>query len=442
MNPILSPQLRLRAAFAALALSLICLGLGAPAGARAQAQPPALVYARLEGKRKTLFDEWARQKNTRERASLAPAERFAALSVSQRTTFVAVTHALTRSRLTGGSGAVAGSAIDLIESLEEIAGQEPGKGGDQEFRLYVRLIPGAVRRLEASREFQRGKDNSIFHAGYPINYRQDGKSPTIQFSITKEENRADIDVDYRSSHFPVALFNGHLTAANSDVRPQNNFRGHISRWQGLLDWWDKQVSQSDGDPAAGTPGKRTDYLPLEGHADAPEAKAVAATVDKFLNAWLIKRNTDAAMKFASGNVAVCFSVDADLQAERLGEKQSLRVFRNALESTNSELGRPRTLGEAVAAVEPHDTGLKLVDHRERNAYALASITDNHFEHFLCNAKSSPATSADAQAGPHGEHYLSLFRFKLPNNEEGGGMILLWTKEGSEWKLSSFDVLSH
>ena len=81
MTLILSPQLRPRAAFAALALSLIYLGLGAPVGARAQ-QAPASEYALLKGKQKTLFDEWARQKNTRARASPSPAERYAAMSVS------------------------------------------------------------------------------------------------------------------------------------------------------------------------------------------------------------------------------------------------------------------------------------------------------------------------------------------------------------------------
>jgi hypothetical protein len=47
----------------------------------------------------------------------------------------------------------------------------------------------------------------------------------------------DIDVDYRSFKFPQALVNGHLTAANSDVRTGNNLSRHDSRWAGLAGWW-------------------------------------------------------------------------------------------------------------------------------------------------------------------------------------------------------------
>ena len=37
-------------------------------------------------------------------------------------------------------------------------------------------------------------------------------------------------MDYRTSGFPSALFNGHLTAQNSDVRAGNNYQGHLQRW--------------------------------------------------------------------------------------------------------------------------------------------------------------------------------------------------------------------
>ena len=44
---------------------------------------------------------------------------------------------------------------------------------------------------------------------------------------------ADVDVDYRGSSFPVMLFNGHLSAANSDVRAGNNAERHAARWTGF-----------------------------------------------------------------------------------------------------------------------------------------------------------------------------------------------------------------
>ena len=46
-----------------------------------------------------------------------------------------------------------------------------------------------------------------------------------------------MDVDYRSSKFPNSLVNGHLTAANSDIRA-GNYARHTKRWDGLVNWWE------------------------------------------------------------------------------------------------------------------------------------------------------------------------------------------------------------
>ena len=37
-------------------------------------------------------------------------------------------------------------------------------------------------------------DNTVFHKGFPINYRQNGGTPSIQFSLSTDKTRADIDV--------------------------------------------------------------------------------------------------------------------------------------------------------------------------------------------------------------------------------------------------------
>ena len=60
-----------------------------------------------------------------------------------------------------------------------------------------------------------GSRTSMIRVGVTIQFRARslsvrGKAPTIQFSISESGDRADIDIDYHSSHFPAALFNGHL----------------------------------------------------------------------------------------------------------------------------------------------------------------------------------------------------------------------------------------
>ena len=53
-------------------------------------------------------------------------------------------------------------------------GRIAGASGDRQFRIYVRLKPSAIDTLDRSREFKRGVDNTVYHHGYPINYRQQG----------------------------------------------------------------------------------------------------------------------------------------------------------------------------------------------------------------------------------------------------------------------------
>ena len=36
---------------------------------------------------------------------------------------------------------------------------------------------------------------------------------------------------------PQAMFNGHLTSANSDVRAGDNHDKHVGRWGGFVAWW-------------------------------------------------------------------------------------------------------------------------------------------------------------------------------------------------------------
>ena len=101
--------------------------------------------------------------------------------------------------LTDAAGARLGGlqdALALVGHVESIRGQVPGASGDHQFRIYVRLIPAALDTLARSQEFKRGVDNTVFHKGYPTNYRAQGGTPSIQISIAPDGHRADIDVDY------------------------------------------------------------------------------------------------------------------------------------------------------------------------------------------------------------------------------------------------------
>src|SRR5262249_44105868 len=158
-------------------------------------------------------------------------------TVSARTTYDSVTHALLKSTLTDAGGNNLGTALGLVASLDRIAGQYSGRMGDEQFRLFVELQPDAVDVLQRSVEFFRDRDNTVFHVGFPQNFRQVGRVPNLQVSVSEEGRRADIDPDSRSGGIPRGLSNGHLPAPTSDGRGGNTPDRHTRRWAGLIAWW-------------------------------------------------------------------------------------------------------------------------------------------------------------------------------------------------------------
>jgi hypothetical protein len=208
------------------------------------------------------------------------------LPVSTRTTFNAVTQALLATPLTDASGSRLGSAIQIINKLDTVHGAIPGTRGDEQFRIYIQLKPGALELLAKSQEFRREKDNTVFHKGFPICYRSQPPVPSIQVSATRDETRADLDIDYKASSFPKGLVDGHLTAANSDVRAGHNYDTHIDRWQGLNNWWRSLLSLIPINERNVEEEKQS--FPTEPRPAAHDKPADA--VYDMLNTWLVEKN--------------------------------------------------------------------------------------------------------------------------------------------------------
>ena len=127
------------------------------------------------------------------------------MGVSSKTTFEAVTHALLRIQLDRRRGREPRRRAVTRGAGRVVRGEVIGAPGDHQFRMYVRLTAGARETLARSQQFKRGADNSVYHKGYPTNYREQGGVPSVQISIALDGRRADIDVDYRASSFPTAL---------------------------------------------------------------------------------------------------------------------------------------------------------------------------------------------------------------------------------------------
>src|SRR6185312_16581583 len=124
-------------------------------------------YAELKPAQKQLIDEWYAEYNRMTNDHSDPAE-YDTLSLSTRTTFEAVTHALMTTKLTDKTGKSIGDALDLVQAIEAINGKVPQARGDLQFRMYALLKPDALQKLKDSGEFFRDRDNTIYHHGYPL----------------------------------------------------------------------------------------------------------------------------------------------------------------------------------------------------------------------------------------------------------------------------------
>ena len=91
--------------------------------------------------------------------------------------------------------------------------------------------------MARSQQFSRRADNDDLSQGLSDQFPRHGRDAVDPDFPALDRLHADVDVDYRSPAFPVSMFNGHLTASNSDVRAGNNYDRHAREWNGLPNWW-------------------------------------------------------------------------------------------------------------------------------------------------------------------------------------------------------------
>ena len=125
------------------------------------------------------------------------------IKLSAKTTFDAITFALERTSLTDASEQRLGDALDFLERVESTKGQVTGASGDRQFRMYVLLTEGALDKLERSKEFEARSRQLGVSQGISYQLPSEGACRRSSFRSAPDGRRADIDVDYRSSTFPM-----------------------------------------------------------------------------------------------------------------------------------------------------------------------------------------------------------------------------------------------
>jgi len=394
-------------------------------------------YAELSPAQKELIDEWYAEYNQMTHDNSQPSE-YNQFSQSTRTTFEAVTHALMTTELTVKSGKSIGSALTLVQSIEAINGKVPRARGDLQFRIYVVLKPDALQKLKASSEFFRDRDNTVYHHGYPLNYRQDGGAPSIQVSVAKDTRHADIDVDYRSSQFPKALINGHLTAANSDVRAGGNTQKHLQRWQGLTDWWQnlfgfpEELEPSENSTAEG----EIPAIPRKG-----DDKVETAAAD-YLTSWLVEQKPNLSAAYLSSLSYSCLEEYGPDSGKIVSAGVAPYLAANEMAAVNRVMGKVNTLEDAIEPLSLHDQNLRPAKQRHGTSFSLYQVSNGLAAEFICDPERAfedfNKMRAEGSASKYGSYFASVFRLK-GRKAKSDAVTLLWGKEGKYWKVIAWDV---
>ena len=390
-------------------------------------------YGTLTSAQRRLVDDWVARFSTATGKATPPAEVYDGLAVSTRTTFNAVTHALSVTPLTDAAGASLNlTALDLVAKVDAVAGNMQGRSGDKQFRLYVQLRPETQRTLEQSREFSRQVDNTVYHKGYPICFRGSGGTPSIQFSLASDGTHGDIDVDYRSSSFPIMLLNGHLTASNSDVRAGNNDERHNGRWMGLTNWWRGFMGLQLADVPAANAGDVASSEPRLGKGTKPED-----AIFDFLNAWLVEQSPAVAVGYVSPRAFACIEVERGVPVDR-GVARFQIV--SAMHAANQRIGQVSALADALRGVSLADTRSKEISQPHRDAFVMYDVREDLAEALDCENRLHPeqADAGKAQSTRFGDYVGAVFQVKT-GTLAGEAVATVWAREDDVWMLVAYDV---
>ena len=391
-------------------------------------------YAALRPEQKRLIDDFIRHYNSTTGSKLVPEQAYDNARLSTRTTFDAVTHALLNAKMTDAQGKSLGRAIDLVEAVDQVMGEESGVGGDLQFRLYVYLKPDAVDILSRSQEFSHDKDNSVYHKGFPICYRLKKGPPSIQFSISRDHKLSDIDVDYRSSSFPKGLVNGHLSASNSDVRAGNNLDRHDRRWSGLNGWWRDVFGQlgSGGKPPKENATVRLGNIPLNPAVKADQG--VDKSAHDFLQSWVVGKEPNKSVAYFSRFSYPCLEVVAQKSGQPVPPGMIRLRTMMAMQKFSDSTGTVNSVADVFEPADKWSQALKPAKNAYASEFLLVSVPEDMGPDEECVA----TPNNDTSKGSSGKYFATAFRGKQ-GDSRNKVMSLLWAQEGGYWKIVAIRI---
>ena len=391
-------------------------------------------YDKLAPQQQELVRRWFAEYKKITGKEVDPEQGYDSLSLSARTTLEAVTHALLKTNLSDSNGKPLGNALSLVKLVESVHGEIPNTRGDQQFRIYVLLSDDALDKLYASTQFKRIGDNSVYHIGYPINFRQQGGTPSIQVSVTRTGLRADIDVDYRSSSGPAALVNGHLTSANSDVRAGGNYAKHVHRWSGFGDWWKSLFGAPASIP-------QSDINALSSQYTKPrvnDSQNVEVAVHDFYQSWFVEGRPELSMSYLSVKANACVAEYGGGESAR-SSLVRLRVYEK-MKQASRKRGKAASLDQVMRGTQLVGRGARPVEQPYGKIFGISQLPDDVARSLDCRKTLGVPLAEDLpQASNTYGHFYGVSTLLKDKDANRPSQLLyqIWARQEGFWKVVSW-----
>jgi hypothetical protein len=199
----------------------------------------------------------------------------------------------------------------------------------------------------------------------------------------------------------------------------------------------------DDEPATTLPDLRRPVAP----AALPTAAADAAFLqanDRFLDAWLIRKDYDEAAALIASRAYACVNLYLDAgEPPKATPAEQLARLRAGLERVGVSTGSARRLEDVIASVETSDPRFGRVEHARSRAFLVLAVPEATGPTLGCDAPADDAAAAavETATGPgYGRYYVSAMRFTFAG-DTGPVLALGWLRDGATWRIFSFKVFA-
>jgi hypothetical protein len=103
------------------------------------------------------------------------------------------------------------------------------------------------------------------------------------------------------------------------------------------------------------------------------------------------------------------------------------------------IGRKSDVAEAIRSITPAHPALKLITHRQEQAYTLVSVSDEMARAFECRSQVQGMKVSQKVGGSavYGNYYGAIFELNIRG--EPAALRLLWGKEKGQWKIIAYSI---